>query len=398
MKEQCGSIVIIGGNHITGLPHKMPSEFDYGVVGEGEVTLKELVEAIRSAHLDNQHLSSIKGIVFHSDGQIIVNPSREQIPDLDVLPLPSREYYPDQERFVNGQVSLMTSRGCPYDCYFCSSSALWKHYRKYSVDYILRDIDGIMARYHPQKLFFSDDLLIVDKKWLRDLCEGMLERGLPERVNVFTSGRANLIDDEVCELLKSINTSHILIGLESASDRVLRALNKRAITAETNQRALDLLSKHGIAASGTFIIGTPDETREDIYTTYQFIMKNIDRFYEVDVGLLRLFPGTKFWEYALGHNIIDEDHLTGVIIDREDVDGWTYFTTKYPRLGKHVPINELVAYQILFRSVALSVQKNYELQRLRAERENAFGSPVDQVRTKTLIREVVKRIVRKFLP
>lgn len=295
-------IVILGGHHITYLPETLSGEFDIGVIGEGEATFAELIEyfVVSGLRLKPESLKNINGIVYRDNGHIIITKPRELITPLDTIPLPYR---------TRGVAPyLFTSRGCPYKCAFCSSTAFWCNTRFFSAEYVVNEIEHLIKE-SPKlnNITIWDDLFIANKPRFKRTVELIEQKALNKKISFSFSVRANLVDDDLCNDLKRLGVTATSFGAESGSDRILRVLNK-GTTVQINQKALDTLQKHNIQAICSFIVGSPTETEHDVRSTYEFILKNI-----IDgklnagcaINILMPMPGTTIWDYAVKSNIID---------------------------------------------------------------------------------------------
>lgn len=302
-KEELGVPVIVGGHHITALPHRLPDSFDIGVLGEGEETLRELLEIyLKEGSFQPDSLEKVRGIVFRRNGEKIVTPMRELIRPLDRIPPPEREIFDWGEYFY-----LLTSRGCPYRCVFCSPALHWKTFRSFSPEYVVREVREAYERYGQDLVTFNDDLFIADLKRLSRVVDLLSESGLNEKVSFNFSARANLVTDRLMEILSRMQVLILSMGLESGSDRILKYLKSGPISVEDNQRACDLCHRSGIKVEASFIVLSPPEEREDLLKTFDFIFRNRDVFYSVKTLPLTPLPGTPIWEYAMKKGIVSEE-------------------------------------------------------------------------------------------
>jgi len=299
-------ITILGGHHITYLPKTLPKEVDIGVIGEGEQTFLELVRLLsdNSLQIKPEDLEKIDGIVFHGDRSPTVNSYRKLIESLDNIPIPFRP--------KSDKTYLFTSRGCPYKCAFCSSSAFWRKTRFFSAEYVVTEIESLMHQF-PQSRHISiwDDLFIANLPRLRKIVSLLVEKKINKKVSFDLAVRANLVNNELCELLKKMNVSGVAFGAESGSNRILKLLNK-GVTVEMNQNAIETLHQHGIPVGGSFIVGIPTETEQEVRSTYKFILKNIKNGKmspQCAVNILSPMPGTKIWEDATRAGVIDIENM-----------------------------------------------------------------------------------------
>jgi len=309
-RETLGATIVVGGNHITALPHTLPRCFDIGVLGEGEQTFLELVQLLeaRRKPLPND-LAKIAGLCFRDDnGRVVTTVPREPILNLDTLPYPDRDGLGDRWKVPYSQrVHLIASRGCPYKCTFCASSRLWKGYRVFSADYVADEIAHVRARYSPREIHFFDDLFIGHRVRFREFCRLIEERGLHRGVVFRTHARADLINEEMADALARCNFRYIDFGIESNSAATLEYLGKHGTTSDTNQRAIDLLAERGLSIGVSIIIGSPAETREQMEETYAFLDGNRSKIDRLGVGLLMPLPGTPVWDEAVQRGLVAEE-------------------------------------------------------------------------------------------
>jgi anaerobic magnesium-protoporphyrin IX monomethyl ester cyclase len=299
------TITVLGGHHVTYLPETMSELFDVGVMGEGEETFTQLLRHLAdSGKASPEGLRSIAGLAYHDNGKVVTTPRRPLITPLDAIPLPFR---PPQARPY-----LFSSRGCPYRCTFCSSSAFWEKVRYFTAEYVVAEIEAILRQCGDLRhISIWDDLFIADRGRLRRIARLLNAAGISEKVSFDCAVRANLVDDELCEILKTLNVTAVGFGAESGSDRILQVLAKQT-TVEMNQRALDTLHRHGITAGCSFMLGSPGETEAEAASTYEFLLKNI-RSGKVAptsaVNILMPMPGTPMWAQAVSSGLIDPSHF-----------------------------------------------------------------------------------------
>ena len=257
-KEHPDTLIFLGGQHITHFPETLPSSVDIGVIGEGEVTFLELIKSyVKSKNLTCEVLRSIKGMVFRdSIGELIKTESRQLIENLDEFGLPDRALYP-----IDKKPYLLTSRGCPYECTFCSSRAYWGKPRYFSAEYICKDIESIMNLYPDIWLIgIWDDLFITDRERLRKIRDILRSQRVLQKVQFACNVRANVIDEELCTLLHELRVISVSFGFESASDALLHVL-KPGASVKDNLRAIQLLNKFNMPVCCSFILGVPGESR-----------------------------------------------------------------------------------------------------------------------------------------
>ncbi len=322
-----GLPVVVGGVHISMLPASLSSEMDVGVIGEGEETLVELLGALAGGSFDRERLSAIPGVVYRDgDGELALTPPREPFEPLDRLPLPARDLLAVPH---GGTCHLFSSRGCPYRCVFCASSRLWPRARALSAEYVVREIGTLAKRYAPRQIVFYDDLFVLDRRRLRSIVELVEAERIGERVEFAVSVRANLVDEEVADLLKRMNVTAVSMGLESGCETTLAFL-KPHVTVEDNRRAVSLLDRMGFAVNASFVIGSPDESRAEIEETLRFIENaplNLAETY-----ILTAYPGTPVWDYALERGLVFDDMDWGrLALGVEDASSFVHLSRRLTR-------------------------------------------------------------------
>ena len=298
-----GVITVLGGHHVTYLPRTMSREFDFGVLGEGEETFLELVRHLRGGVRpdDQATLRDIRGLAYHGEAGVQTTSPRPPIAPLDRLPHPCRE--------AATAPFVLTSRGCPYRCSFCTSSAFWGKPRFFSADYVVEEIEQILQEYPGARtLSIQDDLFIADADRFDQIVDLLLRRGVARKVSFSFAVRANLVTDELCRRIKDLRVDAVCFGAESGCDRILDNMRKGTTVAQ-NQEALDLLYSHGIPAVCSFIVGWPTETAGEVRSTYEFLLANIRaRKLTPDsvVNVLTPMPGTEVWRKALQAGAVAE--------------------------------------------------------------------------------------------
>lgn len=362
-RQRHGATIVVGGPHVTALPDRMEREFDIGVLGEGEQTFLDILRW-KLAGEPAEALREIDGLVFWLNGERETTLRRALIEPIDSIPFPYRDLFGGADGLRGQTVSLISSRGCPYECLFCSTTLHWESLRVHSAEYIASEIADVVERFEPPLIHFEDDLFVAVRRRLEETAEAILKAGLHQRVSFHVSARANTLNDETCALLKQINARTVFVGFESNSAHVLKALGKRGATPEINQRAIDSMRRHGLKCVGSFILGAPGETRDDAYETYTFVRRNFDVFSHVAAGALRLLPGTEFWRRGVEKGLIDEE-MTGVVFDERDADGWDSLNSRYPMLCETMSRGELMGLLLAFTELGCCVSERQK--RLEAE-------------------------------
>ncbi|MFH0731402.1 MAG: radical SAM protein [Candidatus Omnitrophota bacterium] len=286
------SKIVMGGIHPTVMPDEVLGnrDIDYVLRREAENTLLEFCEAIK----ENRDVTRICGLSYRTNGRIIHNPNAE-LPDLSVLaPFPYHLFNNKPNRYNFGFIA--SSRGCPYDCIFCSQRNIsGQRYRYFPAEAVLRDIDLLVNKYHQIHINFVDDNFTANQQRVIQLCEGIINSKLHEKVTFDCQTRADAVNGQILSLLRKAGFRLINFGFETSSERLMVLLNKKE-TVRQNIEAVKLVKKHGLGVSGTFIFGLPTETRADRLSAYR-MARQMDLDY-VRFNNATPYPGTQLYEMA----------------------------------------------------------------------------------------------------
>jgi radical SAM superfamily enzyme YgiQ (UPF0313 family) len=293
-----GVPAMIGGAHISAIPSSLPRTA-IGVLGEGEETFVELLQAAVSGPLTPEVLERVPGVTFWEDGVLRQTTHRAPATDLDCLPMPARDLFD-----IKPHTYMFTSRGCPYRCTFCFSTRFWGKVRFFSPEYVVEEIATLVRDHKVETITFYDDLFVANMRRVEEIARLLEQRRLLGRVQFTCYVRANLVQPQLAALLKRLGVVSVAMGLESGDDETLDFL-KGGVTVEQNRKAIACLKGEGIATSGTFVIGSPRESREQVLRTYDFIRQSqLDLF---DVFLLTPLPGTPIWKTAKERGLVSDD-------------------------------------------------------------------------------------------
>ncbi|MFH0979292.1 MAG: radical SAM protein [Candidatus Woesearchaeota archaeon] len=296
--------VVLGGVHATIMHKQILSHFaaiDIIVMGEGELTVRELVSTIEK----KGDLKSVKGLAFREHGKIIETEKREPIKDLDTLPIPNLEFFRKQiEETKTG--CIYSSRGCPYHCNFCSTSHYWNNmWRPRSPKHVVDEIEYLLTNFQVKYLYFTDDCFSTSKKRVIEICRKIVQRGLKVKFTVST--RVNFIDDESLRWLKKAGAVEVAFGVESGSPKILGNIGKQEDLSQVIT-ACKKTAKWGLTPSVLLFVGTPGENQETINETKKLV-DQIYRSAKIDyVRLLEVYPGVPLYEHAKKIGFIDDDY------------------------------------------------------------------------------------------
>lgn len=285
--------VVMGGSHASVKADeilKISPHVDYVARGEGEFALKELADNIAYG---KPALASIAGLSYREGGEVRHNHPRTAVKDLDVFGFPDRSLLMNESRYSPEDMGLiMTSRGCPFACAYCSTDRGRVSFR--SIGSIMDEIRQVRERYGTKMFSIKDDSFTVRKKRVEEFCDRLISEGTG--INWECNTRVNLIDEGLLMKMKKAGCNSIKVGIESGSERVLKRMNK-GITLDQVRNAAALFRKAGIFWTGYFMMGVPGETVDDIHKTLDFI-------YEVrpdyaSMSVYEPFPGTPMFEEGL---------------------------------------------------------------------------------------------------
>jgi radical SAM superfamily enzyme YgiQ (UPF0313 family) len=296
--------IVLGGVHIGLLPNTLPKAADVGIVGEGEQTFFELLNAFSGSRaLDPTVIKEISGLCFHVGGSVQTTEARAPIDDLDSIGHPDRTLAENRGE----RAHIMASRGCPYRCSFCASKKFWGPYRQFSAKYVVEEVE-LLLEHGVKKIHFFDDVFVADKKRFSDVAAEIVRRGYNKHLEFSLAMRAETASDEIFETMTKMGVREVTFGAESGSKRILEVLKGDGADPAENQRLLDLAAKHGINATASFIQGTPGETGDDLMKTYDFLISNIRRrrLRYFEMHNLTPFPGTRFWDEAKTRSLVSE--------------------------------------------------------------------------------------------
>jgi radical SAM superfamily enzyme YgiQ (UPF0313 family) len=291
------TINVLGGVHATFMHEhilKTVPEIDVIVHYEGDVIMSELVKKIE----DGGPLSDVKGISYMEESSVITTPMRARIEDLDKLPYPAYHLYePSVEEYIEKHqvraFPILTTRGCPFDCIFCSTAALHgRKYRTRSTVKVVEQIEYLKEKYDVNSISFVDDNFTMQQDRVFELCKEMEERDVS--ISWGCSTRTDMVNPELLERMKSTGCDNIFFGIESASDEVLKIIRKGTSIKEA-AAVVKETEKAGIKTHCSFILGLPGETPDTADKIIEFI-EEAKPTGRVLPNILEILPGTELFE------------------------------------------------------------------------------------------------------
>jgi anaerobic magnesium-protoporphyrin IX monomethyl ester cyclase len=320
MKKAYATVpIVIGGPHFTAVPEQTLLDypvFDYGIIGEGENTLVDLVEHLAA----DSRPSEVQGVAFRENGKVTFTPNRPPIQRLDTLPFPAWDlldkfpshYHPALFKYKRlPSTHIISSRGCPNRCIFCDTSVFSRQIRYHSPGYILDMIGYLVKHFGIREVIFEDDQFLLKKKRVEMICEGLLKADWG--ISWCCSAKVNSVNDpELLKLMKRSGCWQISYGIESADQKILDFARK-GITIDQVEKAILLTHKAGIMSKGYFILGLPYETEKTMKQTIRFA--NRIPLKDISVFILTPFPGSEMFNIADQYGIIEKDYEKMNLLD-----------------------------------------------------------------------------------
>jgi anaerobic magnesium-protoporphyrin IX monomethyl ester cyclase len=309
-KAKADIFIIVGGPHLSSLPEDTLSrfpQFDAGVIGEGDVSIIELLEALR----EKRDLKEVNGIIIRDNGGLLRTKPRALFSDLDNLPLPAWDLLPRLTHYYRPAAncfyqlpssSLITSRGCPGKCVFCDRTVSGDKLRMYSAPYLMKMVKHLYLTYGVRDIIFHDDNFIAFRKRLYEFCE-MLKQ---EKLNLAWSctARVDMVNPQLLKAMKEAGCWQVAYGIESGSQELLDFLQK-GITLKQVKDALRWTREAGVKNRGYFMLGAPTETARTIRKTIDFLLElELDDFH---MSMFSPHPGTEISKSIAEYGTVDND-------------------------------------------------------------------------------------------
>lgn len=384
--------IIAGGEHITACPEfclEQTVHLKACIIGEGEETVVELLDAIMSG----DDLNNVSGISYKTDeGKIITTERRPRVKELLSINRPAWEFFP-LKKYVDNQITLgvaqgilslplLATRGCPYTCTFCSSPLMWgTKYNMRSVKDVADEIETFYHRYNARNFDFYDLTAIIKKQWIIDFCQELLKRDLPNLTWQIPAGtRSEAIDDEVAYWLKKSGCTNITYAPESGSPETLKLIKKK-VNLNDMLRSIRHSNKEGMNIKINFIIGFPNETHKNIWESIRFLIQASKAgVHDMAPSIFSPYPGSELFRNLQDSGEIDiykDDYFIEIV----NVD--TFFDNKFynKNIGK-IPLRlYLFLYLLVFYSANyfyhpkrfLKTLRNLVTQKYESRGEMALG-------------------------
>lgn len=343
VKETLGEDVpvITGGPHVSAVPEETLRDVphvDYVVRGEGEYAFRELLEALRAG----TDATDVLGVSARRDGEIVSAPPAPNIPVLDGLPrparhlLPMRRYGTRMPSTMHASTTILTSRGCPARCTFCTRDWFSRDTRFHSPAYMVDEIEEILGRHRVRGIIMQDDTFTLNKRRIFEFCDEIRARrlGFPW----LATTRVDCLTKDLLQSMKDAGCRVITLGVESMNPATLKWL-KKGFTVDKVRRAIGWANEVGLIVRCTYLLGIGDETEEDIRSSIRAARDlPVDKL-KANVGL-SVYPGTPLYEMAIAAGVLPEGY--SYARGYEDPEN-RYGNGETPRwYTPHVPLERLL--------------------------------------------------------
>ena len=330
VKENSNALVVLGGAHSSANPKSILNDknVDFVVRGEGEVVFLDIAKNF----YDKKRLYSIKGTVVKlKNKKIKINPPADYIKNLDEIPFPARHLIPMERYLKHPQNSIanmrsptteiVTSRGCPFNCIFCSIHTVWgRKWRARSAKNVVDELEHLYKKYGIKEFRFFDDNITWDKKRIIEICDEIIKRKLDIKWDTPNGVAIATLNEEVLKKMKKAGYYKIVMGIESGSEKTLTFMRK-PVSLKHARKIIKICNKLGIWTWSTFVIGFPDEKIEEIEKTINFAKKsglNFATFY-----VAQPYAGTEMYSIYEGMGLLGEGIKSGSSVTN------TQYSTKY---------------------------------------------------------------------
>ncbi len=340
--------VILGGEHVSSMTEfcLLTSAADVLVLGEGEETIIELLRALRT----KQPLDDVEGIAFRSGDDVVVNPRRQRITEIDAIAYPAWHLFAldtyHEHRWIGGlysstkSVPILATRGCPYQCTYCSAPNMWtpRWIPRHPVK-VVDEIQYYVERFGARNFPFQDLTAIIRREWIVDFCHELLDRDLHITWQMPTGTRTEAIDAEVAQLLRRTGMTNMAYAPESGSEETRRLIKKKMKTDRLFQSMRETVAE-GLHASVFMVIGFPHDTEDSLRENLPFLdaMAKIG-ITDIGISFYMALPGTQMFDslYDNGKIVINRKYFRHILSS----------TTLYPTstYNEHFSIPKLTAWK-----------------------------------------------------
>ncbi|MGD0449789.1 MAG: radical SAM protein [Candidatus Bathyarchaeia archaeon] len=311
-------LTVVGGPHVTVMPKEfldVAKNVDIAVIGEGEYSMLEIAKHFEG----KKQLQEILGIAYRQNGEVIVNSSRPFITNLDELPYPAYDHVNMEQylspkkigyrSFQNRAISMITSRGCPYNCCFCSVHLhMGREFRAHTANYVLNHIQYVTEKFKVKNIFFEDDNLTFDLARFEAICDGLIEKKIKIGWETPNGVRADCLNLNLLQKMKKSGCQSVFFGVESGDQQILSNVICKSLDLNRVLEVAKISKEIGLKTGGFYIIGFPGEKKENMQRTVDFALK-LKRDFDVGMHLFFATPsyGTRLYDECKTKGYVKED-------------------------------------------------------------------------------------------
>jgi anaerobic magnesium-protoporphyrin IX monomethyl ester cyclase len=311
-------LTVVGGPHVTAVPVAFLGEaknVDIAVIGEGEYTILDIAKCFGGY----KKISDVQGIAYRKDDAVVQNSPRPFIKNLDELPYPAYHLV-DMEQYLNPKkieyrsfkdraISMITSRGCPFNCNFCSVHMhMGKLFRAHSANYVINHIEHVVNKYRVKTIFFEDDNLTFDLKRFEAICDKIIEKGIKFNWETPNGIRADCLTLNLLKKMKKSGCQSVFFGIESGDQFVLDNIIGKSLNLKEVMKVAKMCQDIGLKTGAFYVIGFPGEKKENMLKTVELALKLKQEF---DVGMHLFFAtpsyGTRLYDECKKKGYIQEN-------------------------------------------------------------------------------------------
>lgn len=332
-------LTVAGGPHIPAAPMEFMKEankIDIAVSGEGEYTMLDIIKVSEG----NKEIYEVKGIVYRKNDAIIQNPPRPLIKNLDELPFPAYHLV-DMEQYLlpnkieyrsfkDRAISMITSRGCPFNCNFCSVHLhMGKLFRPHSANYVINHIEYVINKYRVKTIFFEDDNLTFDLKRFEKICDQIIERGIKFNWETPNGIRADYLTRNLLQKMKKSGCQSVFFGIESGDQYILDSIIDKSLNLKDVVKVAKMCKEIGINTAAFYIIGFPGEKKEHMQKTIELALR-LKAEYDVGMLLHVATPslGTRLYKECIEKGYIQRDLTSRAFAEVRQTRGMPLISTE----------------------------------------------------------------------
>lgn len=332
-------ITVAGGAHPTAMPeYELENKnLDFVVIGEGECTIEKLINGVGNI----SELRKIDGLGYKHKGKIIINPKTSYIDDLDSIPFPARHLV-NLEKYFGLKVShgrrmhkhfspIVTSRGCPAKCTFCSVVKVWgRRYRFRSTKNVIEEMRELKNKYNIKELMIEDDNFTANPIRLREICDEMIKEGFNFKWDTPNGVGAWTLTHELIKKMQDAGCYRMNIAVESGNQRVLREVIKKPLSLSKVEEVIKACKKIGLSCGIYLIVGMPGSTLNEMWDNYRFARKI--KIFEPFISVATPYPGSELYAICKDKGYLPENfkledlYIRSFIISTEN---WTGSQVKW---------------------------------------------------------------------